>query len=755
MYLHHQSISLPLILDVSDTSSSSDDNLLDVNEWQSQTMYANEGVCSPRNEVQSVSYTNLIVLSEDLLPPLPESDNALVNHVNQLFAYQHKPMLNMSCDSIHQCRSLRRIISCLDFYARLVLLTDNRNRNDIINKYFADYSTLLDDYYHILSQHLNESKQIQNEMNFEIIYNECNKACMPCKTPHVCSSMDTASHAEAYNDLNVQFYMNVLHTIHMLFIHSYDAGFRVQTGHVTQKRQSDVLLYHDHELQYFHDVLAAKREQWISNKGKHFEEMNKLNHTFVQEAKTDRNRLCYFWDYYKRNGYDGYIDSKYDDLKHEMLNNKVFTLNQRQFDASYHKAMYYMTTAYAKNRMGAANQTQIYVFDEHNICEQLHYDIDEEDPISVEHMFAVILYTDYVELAYYFRKSFTSNRSQSMEEYKEKRREYWHWTKLMIECIQIHGEWIADGNGRCAYDSFYTNIRYPTVFDPFEQSLNWNGAVSFTRDLTVSWMYCDPNGYILELSSDAAAPHSLPIKLFNASFVSRFSYESEFISLRGCVAGKPLKIASIRSVNSNQNYSIFIRAMQMVYVALNGKRMNDQANKTDCRVVERLMAHKLGIKYNKYPTYVNRLFSCMINNIKCIQLNAGYIREMKLTKYFIENIVLNARNHCDIMSLERLANLCTFANAITIEMCGEKNVMSEYIWNVLVSKISAVDDSNVQYIKIGNVGNKYEANSLSKWCWDIKVQEKHDDSDSCCTYEYEFSKKENLVVKFKNMLIAK
>eukprot|EP01084_Bolivina_argentea_P137099 241434_1 len=261
----------------------------------------------------------------------------------------------MSCDSIHQCRSLRRIISCLDFYARVVLLTDNRNRNDIINKYFADYSTLLDDYYHILSQHLNESKQIQNEMNFEIIYNECNKACMPCKTPHVCGSMDTASHAEAYNDLNVQFYMNVLHTIHMLFIHSYDAGFRVQTGHVTQKRQSDVLLYHDHELQYFHDVLAAKREQWISNKGKHFEEMNKLNHTFVQEAKTDTNRLCYFWDYYKRNGYDGYIDSKYDDLKHEMLNNKVFTLNQKQFDASYHKAMYYMTTSYAKNRMGTAN----------------------------------------------------------------------------------------------------------------------------------------------------------------------------------------------------------------------------------------------------------------------------------------------------------------------------------------------------------------------------------------------------------------
>ena len=82
----------------------------------------------------------------------------------------------------------------------------------------------------------------------------------------------------------------------------------------------------------------------------------------------DLGRKCYYWSYYKENenediNYnprymykDWYIYQKYDNLKHEILNNKNgHNLNRKQWNRIYNKALTYMHTSYIKKQIVTEN----------------------------------------------------------------------------------------------------------------------------------------------------------------------------------------------------------------------------------------------------------------------------------------------------------------------------------------------------------------------------------------------------------------
>ena len=195
----------------------------------------------------------------------------------------------MECESIQKCVALKRIITCLDFYENIVGVTDD---NAVINQYFDNYHDFLDDYYHILSQHLNNGKKA-NKANFEIIYNKICKyiECDLSKCNAYCRMNrdrddEVIDNNVNNNDMNAQFYIDIMDTIHCLFIHSYDCGYRINTAKLMEGTSDEMeqdaqtefeSLYNDQELRVLRRYLLKKRAELLSVKGQHFKNMNKFN----------------------------------------------------------------------------------------------------------------------------------------------------------------------------------------------------------------------------------------------------------------------------------------------------------------------------------------------------------------------------------------------------------------------------------------------------------------------------------------------
>lgn len=503
----------------------------------------------------------------------------------------------------------------------------------------------------------------------------------------------------------------------------------------------------------------------------------------------------YFWDYYKDNttkdpfnyGYeykDFYIKQKYDNLKHEVLSNKNgHRLDIKQYNRTYNKALSFMNTFYVRKVIKTENNFNNYgtkerIFNDQGICDKLYCDIEDNQKISVQHIIAIILYTDYIKLAYHFRNSFRKFCIDSFyetdKEFKERKREYWHWTKLMTECIEIYGEWSSASK----YDTFYTGIYNKYIFNKF--SANFICPISVTNELSVTSMYT--NGYILELSCNTSSAVSLFVKYFDCTFLSSFAFENEYVFIGGCINGKSLNISSIRCIKDNINYSCFIRAINIFIKAINGQRIDllnikSKATKIDYLIIDKLIAHKISRfdinnKYNnKYPKYVNDIFASIINNQKCVKLSIYNIKSMysKLKKYFISTTT-NKKRNCnknaiDLILYETIITLCPNCTEIVVEMSNSKNLVFQMELMILLSIITKINNfSRLQLIKLENIGNKCNEkdiknikNSFNKLNWDLIIN-KMDESKYKNKYQYVIFKKvkQNIATKiFKNIFISK
>ena len=110
----------------------------------------------------------------------------------------------------------------------------------------------------------------------------------------------------------------------------------------------------------------------------------------------------YYWDYYKdldiydniyNAGYkysEWYIPRKYNNMKDEILNNKISTIDQYDYDEIWYKATKLLELSDTVRSM-VCNEN----VDTH------HYDIHTGSGLSVENIFCILIYTDYPLLASY------------------------------------------------------------------------------------------------------------------------------------------------------------------------------------------------------------------------------------------------------------------------------------------------------------------------------------------------------------------
>jgi len=747
------------------------------------------------------------------------------------------------CDSIHRCDCIKRVMACLDFYANIAMdgdpeggdhdEEDQKERDELIVEYLAKYPRFADDYHHILRYHTADTAA------FEELHRKITKY-IDCDLAH-CACLFRSNRGPRFGlDVHAQFCVEFVDSVHLTLCHSFDLGFRVpaaadldddpQNG---DDHDSDSISM-DRRLSALKRYLAPKRRQFMASKGSEFMECNKFNHRFGEGLEAQfrghpdstydaedeyienvEGIKCFYWPHYRGNGGrnactpslsmgECFVERKYNNLKHELLSNSQCQISKKQYELSHHKALRLMDTLYVKRLRAGTPSTS----PRHS--GSLRFDDEEREDgdgtISVQHVLAVVLYTDLAALAHRWRSSFFKLQWESHELFMARKREFWHWTKLLTESVERFGDARNDA-------TFYTAVYGKVLLDSF--GCNFNAPLSVSSELAVPVMMADHDrGHLLELRCSKYHPRSLRVKLLDVGFVSKFGFEQEALFMADS-NDSSLRISSILSLSGPQpsDYRHFVRAIEVFLSAVTGGQLPVEhgPTTTDCEIVDNLIAHRIGASSgadfvgNGYPEYINDLFENMLIQQKAIRIDVAAVRSEygDLAKYVLSDAVMDGDGNGNgnrggprggngddgTKSIEMVAfrflfgSLFKYCSELEVKMPARRSLVSRSTLNRLSAVIVEMNATNLRTIKLSNISNHCDEMAvkrfkmgLSKLDWDLAILPAANGADRRCDrdghgsaigggmdehrgqiFEYVLFRKErrNLTEKFKNMFISR
>eukprot|EP01084_Bolivina_argentea_P295275 508303_1 len=425
------------------------------------------------------------------------------------------------CESTEKCESIKRMISILKYQC-----TNNIdiNASELLSKSFL----ILNDYHHILDHHLNEDNisKTKSDEQFTYILNEINFKCelITCNR-YIRNNRQRETRKLDY-DCNLSMYVDLLDTIHCLFLHSTDTGYRIipQSLNTIIKMWPHINDDHDNKLNNNHNLsydketvqlkayLSQKRKLLQAVKGTYRLYNNKFMTPIMSQCNanlidTDEKKFenCdinastfgEFWG-----GSNGsLIMIKYESMKEELLNNKIFSVEKTAFDSAYAKGIFLLKESLKIKRIKSIKGNEIEIYN----------------------ILSVICYTDFDTLCFNFGQTFRRNsENNSSESVADSQREFWHWSQKLIQTINCYGTIINESNITKLYHGI--NLLY---FDNF--ITEFIAPVSTSTRLEIALMLTNDDGLILELGKYEKSNN---IKYFNCSFVSCYAneYERLFIS---------------------------------------------------------------------------------------------------------------------------------------------------------------------------------------------------------------------------------
>ena len=221
----------------------------------------------------------------------------------------------------------------------------------------------------------------------------------------------------------------------------------------------------------------------MSKKG--YSHRGRSKSTFSTSTSYDFGHKFYYWDEYKENnqqdygpniGYkkkDWYIMKKYVNLKDEMINNKIYRLDIKRYNNVIKKAEMNINSKLCKENKSADSLSSEY------------YKIKSNSPLVIENLMSVILYTDYIDLSFAFRRTFRPISDQETnEQLKNRHREYWNWSKILSETVELYGDSVSNAN----IEVFYYGVSFLLSFPNFIS--HFCGPTSATSHLEVCVFLC-------------------------------------------------------------------------------------------------------------------------------------------------------------------------------------------------------------------------------------------------------------------------
>ena len=320
----------------------------------------------------------------------------------------------------------------------------------------------------------------------------------------------------------------------------------------------------------------------------------------------------YYWDKYKglkdiehegpNEGYrykNYYIKQKYKNLQEEITDNTIFTINLSNFASSYFKAKIFLNQEHAKCMKATGS-----------LCSD--YGIKESSNLTVQHLMAVILYTDHDKLSYNFSSTFRKlSQSETFGDQKRRNREYSNWSRLLRETVELFGTEMTNSK----VDTFYHGVS-KLIFSSFVSF--FASPTSTTAQLEVATVFANENGLILELEKSSRS-----LKYFNCTWLSFYGSEDERLFCGGLF---PIHFNSIRDMNTNENYEKFIHSLTSFNYSINGQQTfssQHEINKMDAKIIKLLHKHyDESAEYkNKFPHFINDIFSEFCKEKKFVKIN--------------------------------------------------------------------------------------------------------------------------------------
>eukprot|EP01084_Bolivina_argentea_P298449 514300_1 len=283
---------------------------------------------------------------------------------------------------------------------------------------------------------------------------------------------------------------------------------------------------------------------------------------------------------------DYFVESKYDNLKDELLNNKNVCISDIDYKDLLMKGRYYIRTPHVRKNCGN---------------------------ITPEHLICVQIYTNFDKLQYEYTKTYRKiSDDESDEDMKNRHAEFANLGRVLRETVEKHGVTIEDASTK----TFYHGINRPLLFT--STLAQFCGPISTSSAYEVSMVFTDDNGVVLELNDGTLLSNELKGMYFDCEWISDYGYEKEKFFVGG---GAPLKIVSIVYVKLNENYRTYIYLINILLSIVKG---DISINNSNClsdknqQAIVRLLKYQLNTNQNKVvniPKYVIKLLNHIFSNI--------------------------------------------------------------------------------------------------------------------------------------------
>ena len=241
---------------------------------------------------------------------------------------------------------------------------------------------------------------------------------------------------------------------------------------------------------------------------------------------------------YWRKGFRNSVTPQYKDLRDEMTRNKVLAISKKQYDELHQKAekLLKLKPLYAK-RVGNNNK----------ICV-----IEEGSLPSVEHIIALLMYTDFTSHQREFKKQCRrKSANESLKELVDRNSEIYHWCKLIKELCIFYGEIMGED------EVLYTGIGETLLFDSL--CTRFECPISTSTKLRVAKTF---GSIILKFKRGSART-----KIFDVTEFSNFGKKSHLNEHERLVAGSTLNIVDIviNGTSQTKYVSVFKMFEQIIY----------------------------------------------------------------------------------------------------------------------------------------------------------------------------------------------
>eukprot|EP01084_Bolivina_argentea_P194383 333512_1 len=481
-------------------------------------------------------------------------------------------------------------------------------------------------------------------------------------------------------DNKIALLQQTLDRLHCHYLHSFDIGYRLFKTEQKEIRQfADK--YNNEELKQddnTYSVLLQQISKRIINRQKvrkNIQGLERLNNTdkFVNtidyntELRYSYGYRFFYWDYYKNNkdtqdpargsdwinyqdsanpGHvlsDFYVESKFSNIKQELLTNPICIINQSQWAILVHKAIAHADTDHFRSLKCLAKNV---------------YGIKIGLTISNTHLLAMMVYCNQDELQRKFSETFRKiSADETIDSLIKRHSNYAHLGRLLRECVECFSICFpySFNDDRDCIDISYkdSNIFEQRLYHGISIQSNFasvygyiNGPVSTTTEFSCAVNFCAHAGMILEFKLDLNwCCNSAGVSMFDCKYLSDYSNESEIFLIGGY---SRLFFQSIIDAPTGFNYEYYVQALTAISDFCFGKKAHGKFNDVIAKICFRIISHKLHICYPndpKYveckliPLYVQKLTEAHFSTINRIIIfqHFGYIILQKMFKKLVLN----------------------------------------------------------------------------------------------------------------------